>query len=422
MGNQESRNHYFCCGANPEDYDEGLEDPRNNTFDKNNMNTASEIDHSGDYVKASIVVEDKKEKERSSFEKVTSLKKDLAVNKKEEEEENKKEEGNKLRSAKPKREENIEDNKNEEEKEKKETIEDKKDENKNEEDNKEKLNLSKHYSRTSNNDGNSDDMVSIKSEADASEFDNRSFHSVHSIKSEAPKKEKEINLNLIIPEKYIREDEKGLITYTKEGLIEFLNELENLPKEEMVNKDNLTLKICREGSKITRTVPMMVSEYKFYKNRFKKTPSLELFRKVFLGKDLRIRWENTIKSIDILEQISPDVYISHIVSKKQLVVAERDFIDKNVEFSDGGKLYRFCATIPEDLMNKNPNRVVSTTYFNYGIYSDEGDYFVYKNVYQNDFGIKTPDFAIKYVMPGTMINLYKEYIKIVDDVMEKESA
>ena len=121
--------------------------------------------------------------------------------------------------------------------------------------------------------------------------------------TEKPEKKKEQPTNdfmetsvdpQLFPKKYIRPDEESTITFTKQGILSFIDILKGLSYEEILNKDGLVLSLRKEGSPLKSDVMLTHSTYSLPKQSFEKAPTLEQYVKCGFDVDERSISESTI--------------------------------------------------------------------------------------------------------------------------------
>ena len=120
---------------------------------------------------------------------------------------------------------------------------------------------------------------------------------------------------LIFPAGTIREEERDKIQFTKEGLLEFISDLQNLKYEIIYCENNLKIS-KRNSSIITDKFPLIRCEVIKNKSFFRKVPKIQRLLETMTKPELRKKWDNNIKEYKIIQKIGNNSEIIKTIAKK----------------------------------------------------------------------------------------------------------
>lgn len=119
----------------------------------------------------------------------------------------------------------------------------------------------------------------------------------------------------------------------------------------MATKENITVFIRKEGSDICNSYYIGKALITIPKSRFIAPITKEDFAKMIYKREERLKWDKGLKFGQLLETSNEISQISRTISNKLLVIiSERDFVDKRVEFNFNNAYYNFQSSIPEDVI------------------------------------------------------------------------
>ena len=153
--------------------------------------------------------------------------------------------------------------------------------------------------------------------------------------------EKISDATLLFDRKYICDDEINKITFTKEGIFNFINKIRSL--NYTITNDNDGIRISTfPKSDLTDSIPIIRCEVQIPKSRFTMPPPILDIARVNYSPEERLKWDKNIKSYDLINKISSDTSISKLVTHKiAFVINERESYDKKCEFMDDGFIIVF---------------------------------------------------------------------------------
>ena len=134
----------------------------------------------------------------------------------------------------------------------------------------------------------------------------------------------------IFPAGIIREDERNKIVFTKNGLINFIINLQNLDYEDIYNENNLIISKTH-SSDITDKFPIIRCEIIQNKSYFKKIPTIQQIIDAMIKPELRKKWDNNLIEYKILEKLNNNSEIIKTITNKQFdIIEEKEFYDKRI--------------------------------------------------------------------------------------------
>ena len=221
---------------------------------------------------------------------------------------------------------------------------------------------------------------------------------------------------IIFPDKYIREEEKSVITFTKEGILSFIELLKSLQYEEIVKQETLTLSVRKEGSPVNDKQILAHTSYFILKSTFTKNPSLlDIVRVLFCVED-RKKWDDSLQLMDVLEEFSEGAMIIHGMSKRQLmVISERESFDKRYSFFENGVYYSFASAVPESLYPTSENVVRIESFLNVYTIKEETDRFVFDVYNQADLKMNIPLSMMKMLFPKKLKEVNEKVIQVLNN-------
>ena len=149
------------------------------------------------------------------------------------------------------------------------------------------------------------------------------------------------------PASTIRYEERSKIEFTKEGLLNFIKNLQNLNYENIYNENNIKIS-KRNSSIICDKFPLIRCELIKNKSFFTKIPKIRKLIDTMKNPELRKKWDNNIKEYKIIDKINNNSEIVKSIYNRQLaIITEKEFYDKRIEIVDNGIYYIFSSSIPD---------------------------------------------------------------------------
>jgi len=161
----------------------------------------------------------------------------------------------------------------------------------------------------------------------------------------------------LFPNDMILPEEKNKIKFTKDALVEYIKNLQNLVYPVIYN-DN-TIKISKRNySDINEKLPLIRFEIIKHKIFFTEIPSIQQMVDALTDPQLRKKWDKNIKEYKIVGKIKKDSEIIRTVTNKQLsIIPEKEFYDKRVGFFKDNNYYLFSSAIPDTFNPPNNNNL-----------------------------------------------------------------
>lgn len=154
----------------------------------------------------------------------------------------------------------------------------------------------------------------------------------------------------LIEDRLIREDEKGLITYTKRGLTQFIKELSNYPDYDLLyNQKGLVLHCRKIGTPLNNKIYLGKAVYTISKTSFKEGATIELMARLMYNIEDRMKWDTSLKVLKKLEGGDDAYVIRSWMHSPMFLVAEREVVDKRFEFYFDGVYYNISTSVNEDV-------------------------------------------------------------------------
>lgn len=124
--------------------------------------------------------------------------------------------------------------------------------------------------------------------------------------------------------------------------------------KEIYNKNNLRI-LCKYdgGSVLDKKNYIVKSYYTLPKKKFDKDYSISYINHLIYSPEMRIKWDDTLKVLKIIEGSAECYVIRNWMKSPMMLVAEREVIDKRIEFNYEGKIYNFSSSVNDDVSNMN---------------------------------------------------------------------
>lgn len=184
------------------------------------------------------------------------------------------------------------------------------------------------------------------------------------------------NLFLMFPVCYIRDDEKSIINYTKNGILEFIINLQNSEFTEKLQLENLKISVS-DPKFFSKNFFILHFKIEIEKNFFNSKKTIIEVANAMTKPELRKKWDKNLKEYSIIEQINDNCEILKTVSIKQMgILEERVYFEKRARIFDKGVFYSFNSSIPENFFNLSDNTIKITSYFRILVISENKEKFI----------------------------------------------
>jgi hypothetical protein len=154
-------------------------------------------------------------------------------------------------------------------------------------------------------------------------------------------------VKLLFEEKLIRNDEKDIITFTKDSLINFFYLLNNYEDyDKIFDKNNLIL-YSRKGTPLNSEFLLGKSIYSIPISHFNENITIkEMVDKIYTPEQ-RTKWDESIKQFKILESCEDSTVIRNWLYSPIFLISERDLVDKRTDFYHDDIYYNISTSVPD---------------------------------------------------------------------------
>ena len=218
----------------------------------------------------------------------------------------------------------------------------------------------------------------------------------------------------LFPNNMIRPEEKNILAFTKDALVEYINNLQNLVYPNIYN--NKGIKISKRNySDINGKLPLLRFEILKQKSFFTKVPSIQKVIDVIRKPELRKKWDKNIKEYKIVEKMKKNSEIIRTVTNKQLsVISEKEFYDKRVGFFKDNIYYLFSSAIPNELYPINNNYDRGKNILSIMIIKEDNNYFYFDCFNQIDININIPIEFIESYLFKKLNSFFDKYFNFLN--------
>ena len=222
----------------------------------------------------------------------------------------------------------------------------------------------------------------------------------------------------LFPTTLIRPEEKNKIKFTKDDLVEYIKNLQNLVYPVISDDNNIKLS-KRNYTEFNEKLPLIRCEIVKHKIFFTEVPSIQQMAKAMTDPILRKKWDKNIKEYKILGKIKKESEIVRTVTNKQLsVIAEKEFYDKRVGIFKDNIYYLFSSSIPGNIYPKSDKYDRAKNYMNVMVIKEDDDNFYIDCFNQLDVNINIPIEFIEANLlnkVSTFFDKYFEFLNILNN-------
>ena len=218
----------------------------------------------------------------------------------------------------------------------------------------------------------------------------------------------------LFPINSIRQEEKGKITFTKMGIIEYIQNLQDLVFPVLFEESGIKIS-KRNYTEINGTLPIFRFEITKHKIFFTQVPSLRAMLNAMINPELRRKWDKILKEYKTVEKLRNNAEIIRTVTNKQLaVIPEKEFYDKRMHIIEGGVCYLFSTSVPEInyLSVKYLDR--GTNYLCVMVIKEDDDNFYFDCFNQIDVNIDIPIEFIESNLLNKVRNFFDKYFEFLN--------
>ena len=201
--------------------------------------------------------------------------------------------------------------------------------------------------------------------------------------------------------------EKGVITFTKNGLIKLFEELWVLDNFKLVyEKDNLLIELRYEGTPMNNKFYLIREVYKIKKSDLKYNKDVDSIMDYCYDLNLRMMWDDGLKKFERYEGNDNCYLICTWGKSPVFFVSERETIEKRFRFNKGNSTYVMSTSIPLDIYEPKEGVVRFVDFLNLFKVTDEGEYIIFTSLNQVDFKMPIPQMLINMTLPMTSKKWY----------------
>ena len=216
----------------------------------------------------------------------------------------------------------------------------------------------------------------------------------------------------IFPISYIRDDEKSEMSFTKDGILQFINNLQN--SEYILKSSQKNIKISfLNSSVISKNFPVFRCEIETPKIFFKRNLKSSEIINAMINPEIRRRWDTDSKEYKIVEKINENTeVIKHVVKTQWNAIGERVFYNKVWTFNNEGDIcYSFSSSVPENLFNENGDPVRGNVFLEVMVVKEDKEKFVINFFNQIDIKMTIPQ---EFLDKNLFVKIYEFYEGFLD--------
>jgi len=226
---------------------------------------------------------------------------------------------------------------------------------------------------------------------------------------------------LLIPEKFIREEEQRKITFSMNGIVKFIEDINAEGEDKwtpLYNKDNLILHY-KKGSALNSNFLLGRIQYKLQKSLFSRPIDFDLISKVMYSPEYRMKYDSSLKEFKVHEQGDNYFVFRQAYHKPIFFISERDCIDKRISFTKDG-VYYTIATSVENYIPQQDGVVRIVTILNSLTITEDVENFYFHGYNQLDAKTSIPERILNITIPTKTIEWYNNFIKEIQSIISKE--
>jgi virulence-associated protein VapD len=222
------------------------------------------------------------------------------------------------------------------------------------------------------------------------------------------------NESSLFPIITILPEEKNKITFTKEGLIKYIKDLQNLVFPVICQQDNVKIS-KRNYSDINDKLPIYRFEIVKHKLYFTDVPKIQQLVNALTVPEQRKKWDSNIKEYKIMDKIKENSEIIRIITNKQLsVIAEKEFYEKRIGIMEDNVYYLFSSSIPDSNYVDHPNFGRAKNVMSITVIKEDEDNFYFDCFNQIDANIKLPEEFIESNLLNKINNFFNKYFEYLN--------
>ena len=218
----------------------------------------------------------------------------------------------------------------------------------------------------------------------------------------------------LIPTNMIRQEEKNKIKFTKNDLVEYIKNLQNLVFP-VIYSDN-SIKISKRNyTDINEKIPLIRVEIVKHKIYFTEVPTIQQMIKAITIPELRKKWDKNIKEYKIVGKLKRDSEIIRSVTNKQLsIIPEKEFYDKRIGFLMDNIYYLFSSAVPDSMYPSNTLYDRAKNYMSIMVIKEDDDNFYIDCFNQIDVNINIPLEFIEANLLNKVNTFFDKYFEFLN--------
>ena len=231
-----------------------------------------------------------------------------------------------------------------------------------------------------------------------------------------------IEEDIVFPLKYLNKtesDKSFKLEFTREKIIAYIEEQinDNISFNSLVNKNGFDIYIKESGSIFSSEFPMIKMYYKIPKTAFtRKDVTVKLIDDYMNIPEKRLNFDKSIKSYNIVERHSEEVYLLHYVIKSPMIfVSDRDIVDKRYDFYEKDIYYDFSSSVNDDLVPTEEDIVRLTDHCSVCKMYEEEDGFNIISITQVDSKYNFPSSMLSFQLPVKYKDWYDSMINSINE-------
>ena len=231
-----------------------------------------------------------------------------------------------------------------------------------------------------------------------------------------------IEEDIVFPLKYLNKtesDKSFKLEFTREKIIAYIEEQinDNISFKSLVNRNGFDIYIKESGSIFSSEFPMIKMYYKIPKTAFtRKDVTVKLIDDYMNIPEKRLNFDKSIKSYNIVERHSEEVYLLHYVIKSPMIfVSDRDIVDKRYDFYEKDIYYDFSSSVNDDLVPTEEDIVRLTDHCSVCKMYEEEDGFNIISITQVDSKYNFPSSMLSFQLPVKYKDWYDSMINSINE-------
>ena len=228
----------------------------------------------------------------------------------------------------------------------------------------------------------------------------------------------------LFPINMIRPEEKNNFKFTKDGLIEFIKNLQNLVFSVICEENKVKIS-KRNFTDINENLPLYRFEITRNKLYFTNVPTILQMVDAIRNPNSRKKWDNNIKEYKIvstikIDSLKIDSEVIRTLTNKQLsVIAEKEFYEKRVGIYDDNVYYLFSSSIPDENFPKYSNFERGKNYMSIMVIKEDENNFYFDCFNQIYANIDIPQEFIESNLFNKVNTFFDNYFEYLNKISQR---